>query len=78
MTRIIENLVRRGYISRTVNDTDRRQQQITVTQAGLDFADRTRNLRTSWLSAHLRALSARERAQLLAAVPILVKLAESP
>lgn len=78
MTKIIESMEEAGYLSRAPHPDDGRQQLISATDAGVGYIDATREQRNSWLLGHIEQLSAPERTTLLAAVPVLQRMAELP
>ena len=78
MTKVIEGLEERGLVRRDPHPTDRRQCLISRTDAGEAFVLETRRRRTAWLAQEMGELSADERAALLAAVPLLDRLADRP
>jgi DNA-binding MarR family transcriptional regulator len=78
MTKVIEGLEERGLVRRDPHPTDRRQCLISRTDAGEAFVLETRRRRTAWLAQEMGELSADERAALLAAGPLLDRLADRP
>jgi DNA-binding MarR family transcriptional regulator len=78
MTKVIATLEERGLVRRDAHPTDRRQAIIAITPAGATLLESERQARDTWLARRLAVLTAEERAQLLAVVPILDKLAEQP
>ncbi len=76
MTKVLANLEERGLVRRDAHPTDRRQAIIAITEAGVALLDEERRSRDAWLSQRLADLTPDERAALLAAVPVLDKLAE--
>src|SRR6195952_6087064 len=57
MTRIIERLEARGFLRRDPDPGDRRQVLVSRTQAGNNFVERSRAVRTAWLTKQLEQLS---------------------
>ncbi len=78
MTKVIEGLEERGLVRRDPHPTDRRQCLISRTDDGEAFVLETRRRRTAWLAQEMGELSADERAALLAAGPLLDRLADRP
>src|SRR6478752_995423 len=78
MTKVIEGLEERGLVRRDPHPTDRRQCLISRTDDGEAFVLETRRRRTTWLAQEMGELSADERAALLAAGPLLDRLADRP
>ena len=78
MTKVIESLTERGLVRRDPHPTDGRQCLISRTDAGEAFVTETRRRRTAWLAEQMAGLSAEERAALLAAGPVLDRLADQP
>lgn len=76
MTKVLANLEERGFVSRAVHPTDKRQAILSVTDAGLELLASESRSRDLWLSQRVADLTPDERAQLRAIVPILDKLAE--
>lgn len=76
LSRVVAKLEERDLLRRLTDETDGRVCRVEVTAAGRDLRDRVRNERTDVLSHELDALSAAERAALLAALPALERLAE--
>ena len=78
MTKVIESLEDRRLVRRDPHPTDRRQCLISRTDEGEAFVQETRHRRTAWLAQQMGELSADERAALLAAAPVLDRLADRP
>lgn len=74
MTRIIAALEDRGYAARAPHETDRRQSVIAISPEGRAVLEEARRRRNAWLAGAFADLSAKERAQLAAAVPVLERL----
>jgi DNA-binding MarR family transcriptional regulator len=77
MTRTVSQLVDDGYIARTPSADDGRKVLLELTDQGREVAAETRRKRDAWFSHRLEVLTAKEREQLRAAVPVLRKLADS-
>lgn len=78
MTRIIERLEARGFLRRDPDPTDRRQVFVSRTAAGDDFVDRSRAVRTAWLTQQLGKLPADDQRAIATAAAALTRLAELP
>lgn len=78
MTKIIERLEGLRLLSREPHPTDGRQYLVSRTQAGEEFVEASKALRTTWLVQHLDGLSADDRRLIAAAAPALARLAELP
>lgn len=76
MTRIIERLETRGFLHRTPDPTDRRQVLVSRTDAGDDFVERSRAVRTAWLTQQVSKLEPEDQRVLAAAAAALTRLAE--
>lgn len=76
MTRIIERLEARGFLLRTPDPTDRRQVLVSRTEAGNDFVERSRAVRTAWLTQQVSKLEPEDQRVLAAAAAALTRLAE--
>lgn len=76
MTRIIERLETRGFLHRTPDPTDRRQVLVSRTDAGDNFVERSRAVRTAWLTQQVSKLEPQDQRVLAAAAAALTRLAE--
>ncbi len=76
MTKIIERLENRAFLRREPDPSDRRQVLLFRTPAGDDYAERTREIRTQWLTDKLAQLSPAEQQLIGAAAEALRRLAE--
>ena len=74
MTKVVEKLEAHGFVTRTVDQKDRRVSRVTVTPAGRRHLDATRVRRTAWLASRLDQLTADELERLMDAVDVLDKL----
>jgi DNA-binding MarR family transcriptional regulator len=77
MTRVIAVLEQHNLVTRAAHPNDKRQEMLTVTDAGRDLVRQSRRVREAWLAKRLRELTPEERAKLRAAAPILEKLSQS-
>jgi DNA-binding MarR family transcriptional regulator len=75
MNRTINGLEEAGLVSRSKSPDDARRVDVELTAAGNALILETRRLRTAWFSRKLETLHPNERAALLAAIPLLRKLA---
>jgi DNA-binding MarR family transcriptional regulator len=78
MTRIIERLEGRGYLRRDPDPADRRQVLVSRTAEGEAFVERSRAVRTAWLTAQVAKLDPADQLLLAAAGKALISLAEMP
>ncbi|MBW8826181.1 MAG: MarR family transcriptional regulator [Acidobacteria bacterium] len=74
MTRIVARLEEGGFVSRTVDQTDRRCVRVELTPAGSEFLTRSRTRRDAYLTDRVADLSPDEQALLADALPILEQL----
>lgn len=77
MTRAVNALAEAGLVVKLPHPTDGRQVVVSLTDRGLDVLRRARELRTAWLREHLSTLTPAEQATLIAATPLLERLADS-
>ncbi len=80
MTKVVEKLEAHGFVTRQVDQNDRRVSRVTVTAAGRRHLEGTRERRTAWLAGRLDHLPADELDRLLDALDVLEALiaVESP
>jgi DNA-binding MarR family transcriptional regulator len=76
MSRIVAALESDGWVTRQDHPTDGRQCLIVLTQQAVDWIEKYREVRDSWLRSRMEELTSEERDTLLAAVPVLERLAE--
>ncbi|WP_231920237.1 MarR family winged helix-turn-helix transcriptional regulator [Microlunatus soli] len=74
MTRIVNELERRGLVRRSDNPDDRRQARVTLTDSGRDVLLANRKRRDDWLARRVAELDPGEREILRRAVSILEKV----
>ena len=74
MTRIVNSLQERGYVTRRPDDQDRRQSVVSLTPAGRSVVLDNRRRRDEWLTLRVAQLSPDEQDLLRAAVPVLIKV----
>lgn len=77
VTRVVALLDERGLLTRRPHPSDGRQQLVEVSPAGRQMLTEDRRRREAWLAQQLAGLDEAERRTLLAAVPLLDRLAES-
>ena len=76
MNRTLNALEGAGLVERLPDASDARRVRVVLTGAGAVTAAETRALRTEWFSQRMHDLSEAEREALLAAVPVLRRIAE--
>ncbi|WP_228265934.1 MarR family winged helix-turn-helix transcriptional regulator [Microlunatus elymi] len=74
MTRIVNELERRGYVRRSAGSDDRRQARVSLTDAGREVLLANRKRRNDWLARRIAELEPQERDILRKAIPILEKV----
>ncbi len=77
-TNVVSKLEAAGLVRRLRDDSDRRVCRVELTAAGTEELVASRNRKTSWLAARLRALPADDLAKLTAALDVLDALATAP
>lgn len=77
MHRTLAGLSEMGLITRLPVTSDKRRVLIGLTPAGVEVANATRRQREAWFVAQFDSLEPRERAMLIAATPILERLANN-
>ena len=77
MTKVLANLTEGGYVDRTPDPTDGRQQLVSLTARARTLLHEDRRRRDEWLAEHLLGLDREQRAALRAALPVLEVLADS-
>ena len=78
VTRIVDSLVQRGYVSRTASPEDRRVAYVEPTAGGRALVEAVRRRRDAYLALRLRSLSDDDRAVLARASDLLEQLTEDP
>jgi DNA-binding MarR family transcriptional regulator len=73
---IVQHLVRLGYVSRSVDERDRRVARLELTAAAHSRMDLWRDTRSATLAEALGALAAPDREAVEAALPALARLAD--
>lgn len=74
-TRVLSALESEGLIARSVDPSDARQIQVSVTPAGTERIDADLKARDAWLAQHIQSLSQGEQALLHRASAVLERLA---
>jgi len=74
MTKIVACLEELGFVSRTVDPSDRRVARVSATGAGLAFLEDSRQQKDAYLAQRLRSLDAGEQADLERAADLLERL----
>jgi DNA-binding MarR family transcriptional regulator len=77
MTKVLANLSEGGYVDRTPDPTDGRQQLVSLTDRARTLLYEDRRRRDEWLAEHLLGLDREQRTALRAALPVLEVLADS-
>lgn len=77
MNRTVNCLSDDGLVTRSSSPDDGRKVLIEATDAGVELIAKTSQRRAEWFAAELSTLSADEHAALHAAIPVLLKLANS-
>jgi DNA-binding MarR family transcriptional regulator len=78
MTKVVEKLEGRGFVTRRVDPDDRRVARVSVTAAGARYLDRSRARRTAWLAARIGELEPDQVAQLGGAIELLEAIIGEP
>jgi DNA-binding MarR family transcriptional regulator len=76
MSRLVEALEEGGWVQREPDLEDRRAQLLSLSREGRETLETLRREGTGELADAIRALSQGERAQLAAALPVLVRLSD--
>lgn len=74
VTRTAAKLEQLGLVERTVDETDARSWNVTLTTKGRDLLTTSNRLVDEYLARQLAVLSAEDREQILAALPALERL----
>jgi DNA-binding MarR family transcriptional regulator len=77
VTRVVAVLEQKDLVERHCHESDGRQSMIGLSPAGRALLAENRSRRQAWLAHRLEELSDEERDVLVAAVPIMERLAES-
>jgi DNA-binding MarR family transcriptional regulator len=78
VTRIVDKLVDRGFVTRQIDEGDRRVTLVRATAAGRRRLEAIRTRRTAWLASRLADLPLDDVERLAAAVGVLEGLAAPP
>ncbi len=74
ITKLVDKLDERGFVTRQIDPHDRRVCRVTITTSGVKQLESIRVRRTEWLSDRLSALSPEDLARLDEAVAVLEAL----
>jgi DNA-binding MarR family transcriptional regulator len=74
MTRIVDGLEMRGYVSRLSDPVDHRRCLVTLTESGRQVLLANRRRRDEWLTVRIAQLDSADRDVLRRAVPVLERL----
>jgi DNA-binding MarR family transcriptional regulator len=74
MTKVVEKLEARGFVTRHVDPSDRRITRVSATDDGNRYLQLTRAVRTAWLAERLDELAPRLRARVTDAIELLEAL----
>lgn len=75
MNRTVNCLEEQGYVTRVADREDRRRVSVTITEAGSTLVEEVKRRRTNWLAHAMSELTDAEQQQLVAATPLLHRLA---
>ena len=78
MTKVVEKLESRSFVTRRVDPDDRRVARVSITAAGTRYLDRSRARRTAWLAARLDELDPQQAARLDATIELLEAIIGEP
>jgi DNA-binding MarR family transcriptional regulator len=78
MTKVVEKLESRGFVTRRIDPDDRRVARVTVTTGGTRYLERTRARRTEWLAGRLGELEPTQVASLAGAIELLEAIIGEP
>lgn len=78
MTKIVAWLEEQGFVSRTVDQSDRRVARVEATPAGLAFLDGSRQQKDAYLAQRLQGLSDDDRRALEQAAGVLERILDQP
>lgn len=76
ISKVVGGLEEAGLVVRELDANDRRVWRVRMTDAGEEFIEQGRQRRSQWVAERLARLTAKDRATLLAAVPVLEQLLE--
>ncbi len=77
MTRIITKLSELGFVERVTDPNDRRSATVSLTPAGADYLAHNRLVRSEFVNARLSRLTDDEQETLIAALPLILRMAEA-
>jgi DNA-binding MarR family transcriptional regulator len=76
ITKIAKGLEDEGLVTRTVDPSDKRVTQLTITKDGERRLERSRSRKNAWLAQQFKSLSADELDAIRAAIPVLERIAQ--
>ncbi len=74
-SQLVERLVHNGFVQRAEDPRDRRAKQLTLTESGREFVEKSIDERYKWVEKLVLALSEEQRADVLRVLPMLVEAA---
>ena len=74
MRLVVEQLVSEGAVTKEVDETDRRNQRVSITRKGLSDLEREQRVRTEWIAQLLESCNAAETDQIVRAMNTLESL----
>jgi DNA-binding MarR family transcriptional regulator len=78
MTKVVEKLEAREFVTRRTDPDDRRVARVSATAAGTRYLERSRARRTAWLAARLGELEPAQLAQLTSTIELLEAIIGEP
>lgn len=78
VSKSVDALVRRGWVERWIDETDRRQTLVRLTEAGHAKVADVKGRAAALVAARLTRLSSSEREQLVAATELLTRIVSAP
>ena len=78
MTKVVEKLEARNFVTRRVDPDDRRVARVSITASGTRYLNRSRARRTTWLAARLAELHPDQVAQLADTIDLLEAIIGEP
>jgi DNA-binding MarR family transcriptional regulator len=78
MTKVVEKLEGRGFVTRRIDPDDRRVARVSVAAAGTRYLERSRARRAAWLAARLDRLAPQQLAQLAGTIELLEAVIGEP
>jgi DNA-binding MarR family transcriptional regulator len=78
MTKVVEKLEARGFVTRRIDPDDRRVARVSVTAAGTRYLERSRARRSAWLAARLDLLEPQQLEHLASTIELLDAIIGEP